>query len=122
MNLQDVIWGIALAGMGLVALGFLYVIIQAGKPADDAARAKSARTARQLQGWLFGALAEGGVELPGTFDLRGIVKLLASLFGLTWTNIRTRLVRQIGERAMAMALTIANPRPLPGNSAELRPR
>ena len=56
MNLQDVIWGIALAGMGLVALGFLYVIIQAGKPADDAARAKSARTARQLQGWLFGAL------------------------------------------------------------------
>ena len=53
-----------------------------------------------LMGWLFGALAEGGVELPGTFDLRGIVKLLVSLFGLTWANIRNRLVRQIGEKAM----------------------
>lgn len=56
MNLQDVIWAIALAGMGLVALGFIHVIIQAGKPADDEARAKSARTARRLQAWLFGAL------------------------------------------------------------------
>ena len=39
-----------------------------------------------LMGWLFGALAEGGVELPETFDLKGIVKLLASIFGLTWTQ------------------------------------
>ncbi|GAA1758281.1 hypothetical protein [Kocuria aegyptia] len=54
-----------------------------------------------LMGWLFGALAEGGVELPDTFDLKGVVKLLASLFGLTWTNIRNRLVKQIGEPAMA---------------------
>jgi hypothetical protein len=54
-----------------------------------------------LMSWLFGALAEGGVELPDTFDLKGIVKLLASLFGLTWRNIRNRLVKQIGEPAMA---------------------
>ncbi|MDT0348946.1 phage tail protein [Pseudonocardia charpentierae] len=53
-----------------------------------------------LMSWLFGALAEAGVELPDKFDLMGIVKLLASLFGLTWTNIRNRLVRQIGEKAM----------------------
>jgi hypothetical protein len=54
-----------------------------------------------LMTWLFGALAEGGVELPDKFDLQGIIKLLASLFGLTWTNIRNRLVKQIGEPAMA---------------------
>jgi hypothetical protein len=54
-----------------------------------------------LMSWLFGALAEGGVELPDTFDLKGIIKLLASIFGLTWTNIRNRLVKQIGEPAMA---------------------
>ena len=54
-----------------------------------------------LMSWLFGALAEAGVELPDKFDLMGIVKLLASLFGLTWTNIRNRLVKQIGEKAMA---------------------
>ena len=53
-----------------------------------------------LMSWLFGALAEGGIELPETFDLKGIIKLLASIFGLTWTNIRNRIVKQIGEKAM----------------------
>jgi hypothetical protein len=56
-----------------------------------------------LMGWLFGALAEGGVELPDTFDVKGIIKLLASIFGLTWANIRNRIVKQIGEKAMAAA-------------------
>ncbi|MDX3656193.1 hypothetical protein PV646_02635 [Streptomyces sp. ID05-26A] len=56
-----------------------------------------------LMGWLFGALAEAGIELPEKFDVRGIIKLLASIFGLTWSNIRNRLVRQIGEKAMAAA-------------------
>ena len=56
-----------------------------------------------LMSWLFGALAEGGVELPDTFDVKGVIKLLASIFGLTWTNIRNRIVRQIGEKAMAAA-------------------
>ena len=54
-----------------------------------------------LMTWLFGALAEGDVELPDKFDPQGIITLLASLFGLTWANIRNRLVRQIGEKAMA---------------------
>ena len=53
-----------------------------------------------LMGWLFGALAEGGEEVPDKFDLQGIIKLLLSLFGLTWTNIRNRIVKQIGEKAM----------------------
>src|SRR4051794_34592329 len=56
-----------------------------------------------LMGWLFGALAEGGVELPETFDLKGIVKLLASIFGLTWANIKSRIVKKIGDKAMAAA-------------------
>jgi hypothetical protein len=56
-----------------------------------------------LMGWLFGALAEGGIELPDKFDVKGIIKLLASIFGLTWANIRNRLVRQIGEKAMSAA-------------------
>jgi hypothetical protein len=54
-----------------------------------------------LMSWLFGALAEGGIELPKTFDPKGIIQLLASIFGLTWTNIRNRIVKQIGEEAMA---------------------
>ena len=58
-----------------------------------------------LMSWLFGALAEGGVELPETFDLKGIIKLLASIFGLTWSNIRNRIVKQIGEKAMGAVET-----------------
>ena len=61
MTLQDVIWTIALVGMGLVALGFIHVIIQAGKPADDAASRKSAHTAHALQAWLFAILFVGFV-------------------------------------------------------------
>ncbi len=56
MILQNVIWTIALVGMSLVALGFIYVISQAGKPADDAATQKAAHTSHVLRRWLFGAL------------------------------------------------------------------
>jgi hypothetical protein len=55
---------------------------------------------RGLMSWLFGALAEGGIELPKSFDLKGIIGFLASIFGLTWTNIRNRIVKKIGEKAM----------------------
>lgn len=61
MILQNVVWTLALVGMGLVALGFIHVIIQAGKPADDAASRKSAHTAHALQAWLFAVLFVGFV-------------------------------------------------------------
>ncbi len=56
MILQNVIWTIALVGMGVVTLGFIYVIHQAGKPADDAATRQTAHTSSVLRRWLFGAL------------------------------------------------------------------
>lgn len=56
MHLQDLVWIIALVGIGLVALFILFVVSEAGKPADDAARAQSARTAKRWQGRLFGLL------------------------------------------------------------------
>ncbi|MFT4216078.1 MAG: hypothetical protein QM619_02695 [Micropruina sp.] len=55
---------------------------------------------RGLMSWLFGALAEGGIELPKSFDIKGIIGFLASIFGLTWANIRNRVVKKIGEKAM----------------------
>ncbi|MFD5808152.1 MULTISPECIES: phage tail protein [Rhodococcus] len=54
-----------------------------------------------LQGWLFGTLAEAGIEIPEKFDLKGIIGLLLSLLGLTWTSIRTRIVNVVGEKAMS---------------------
>jgi hypothetical protein len=54
-----------------------------------------------LLGWLFGALAEAGITLPEKFDLKGILNLVLSILGLTWANIRSRIVAQIGEPVMA---------------------
>jgi len=54
-----------------------------------------------LMGWLFGELGDTGIEIPDTFDLKGVVKLVASVFGLTWANIRNRIILQIGAKAMA---------------------
>jgi hypothetical protein len=53
-----------------------------------------------LQGWLFGALGSAGIEIPESFDLKGIIKLVLSILGLTWTRIRTKIVKRIGEAAM----------------------
>lgn len=59
MSLQNAVAAIALVGIALVALGFAYVIIQAGKPADEDATRKSAHKAHVLQGWLFAVLLIG---------------------------------------------------------------
>lgn len=40
MTLQDVVWTIALVGMGIIALLFIYIVAQAGKPAPEAAAKK----------------------------------------------------------------------------------
>jgi len=47
--------------------------------------------------WLVGPLAEAGVYIPKSFSLLEIVKLVLSVLGLTWQNIRTKLVKIIPE-------------------------
>lgn len=61
MILQDVVWALALVGIGLVALAFLYVVLQAGRPAEEAATRKAAITAHRLQVGLFALLLVGFV-------------------------------------------------------------
>ncbi|TAN05627.1 MAG: c-type cytochrome [Rhodanobacteraceae bacterium] len=56
MIVQNVVWIIVLCGIGLVALGFILVISQSGKPADDDATRKTLHRAHRLQGWLFAVL------------------------------------------------------------------
>lgn len=65
MTPQDVVWTIWLAGAVVVALGVIHVVVQAGKPADDAELRKAAHTSHRLQAWLFGALLV--VFVVGTF-------------------------------------------------------
>ncbi len=54
MILQNVVWTIALVGMSLVALAFIFVVSQASRPADAAATRQSANTSNVLRRWLFG--------------------------------------------------------------------
>src|SRR6185436_7310645 len=37
-----------------------------------------------LMEWLFGALAGAGIQLPDTFDLKGIISLVLQVLGLTY--------------------------------------
>lgn len=53
-----------------------------------------------LMGWLFGALGATGIELPESFSIEGILKLVMSVLGFTWDFIKQRLVKKIGEPAV----------------------
>lgn len=53
-----------------------------------------------LQSWLLGALGEAGIELPDKLDLKGIIKLVLSILGLTWPAIRARIVKHVPEKVM----------------------
>lgn len=47
--------------------------------------------------WLFGALAGAGIQMPDKFDLSGLLSIALQVLGLTWTNIRARAVKIVGE-------------------------
>lgn len=51
--------------------------------------------------WLTGPVAAAGVQMPERWDLRGIIWFVLQILGLTWTRVRAKLVRLIGEPAMA---------------------
>lgn len=50
-----------------------------------------------LLDWLFGALAQAGIQMPEKFDLSGLMSIVLQVLGLTWTNIRKRAVTIVGE-------------------------
>ncbi len=47
--------------------------------------------------WLFGALGEAGLQIPESFDLKGILGLILQVLGLTYVKIRARAVAIVGE-------------------------
>lgn len=54
--------------------------------------------------WLTGAMG-GTIEIPQEFSLKGILKMGLSILGLTWSNIRMKLVKHVGENIVAAAET-----------------
>ncbi|WP_437716989.1 hypothetical protein WMF45_11600 [Sorangium sp. So ce448] len=52
--------------------------------------------------WLFGELTKAGVEIPSDLTLPSILKLVLGVLGLTWANIRPKIVKKVGERAVSV--------------------
>ncbi|MER0245234.1 hypothetical protein AAHZ94_25260, partial [Streptomyces sp. HSW2009] len=54
-----------------------------------------------LVAWLLGTATKEGIEIPAKFDMKGIIQLVASMLGLTWDNLRARIVAKgVPEPAM----------------------
>jgi hypothetical protein len=52
--------------------------------------------------WLTGPVARAGIQMPERWDLRGVIWFVMQILGLTWDRIRQKLVRLMGEPAVAM--------------------
>jgi A nuclease family of the HNH/ENDO VII superfamily with conserved AHH len=58
--------------------------------------------------WIFGALSGAGLQLPDTFDLKGIVSIVLQILGLTYANFRARAVAIVGEPVVSALEQAAN--------------
>ncbi|HEU4323597.1 MAG TPA: HNH endonuclease [Roseiflexaceae bacterium] len=59
---------------------------------------------RGLMTWLFGEMAKNGLEMPASFDLKGILHLVAQLLGLTWDNIKARAEKILGPKVVGVLM------------------
>ena len=59
--------------------------------------------------WVFGAVADAGITLPKTFDLKSIFGLIMEVLGLTWKGIRKLAVEEVGEPLVRTLETVSEP-------------
>jgi hypothetical protein len=55
--------------------------------------------------WLLGSGATAGMQMPTTFDILGILLMIAALLGISWPSIRAKLVRRVPNKAVVAAET-----------------
>ncbi|BAZ32132.1 hypothetical protein NIES4074_46340 [Cylindrospermum sp. NIES-4074] len=53
--------------------------------------------------WLFGTLATAGLTAPSEFNAQGLISIALEVLGLTYQNIRPKLVKKVGEKKLAKA-------------------
>ncbi|MBW4501601.1 MAG: DUF4157 domain-containing protein [Scytonema hyalinum WJT4-NPBG1] len=54
-----------------------------------------------LIGWLTGTMAETGIQMPESFDLKGIFSLVMQVLGFTYEAIRAQAVNRLGEEKVS---------------------
>ncbi|GEM_PF-1655498 len=83
-------------------IGFVGNLVHAGKLGFQNFAGNILKHLRDaLIKWITGPLGEAGVYIPQSFSLLEIVKLVLSVLGLTWQNIRAKLVKIIPEPVLA---------------------
>lgn len=106
-KLKDMLLGVLARAAGAVELiikdpiGFLGNLVNAVKTGVVNFGSRIADHLKQgLKAWLLGNLASAGVEIPETFDVKGILRMVMSILGLTWASVRARIVRVVPEPVM----------------------
>jgi hypothetical protein len=84
-------------------IGFVRNLVNAGKLGfQQFANNIGTHLKTALIKWLTGPLGEAGVYIPQSFSLMEIVKLVLSVLGLTWQNIRGKLLKIIPEPVLVV--------------------
>ncbi len=114
IEFKDMLLGILARAANVVSdiiddpIGFLGNLITGIKMGLDNFVANIAQHLQQaLMEWLFGTLAEAGIQLPERFDLQGILNLVLQILGLTYDNIRQRAVNILGEELVSRLEQVA---------------
>jgi hypothetical protein len=80
-------------------IGFLGKLIDAVKQGfDQFSKNILTHLKAGLVGWLFGALASAGIEIPSEFSLKAIFGLVLQILGVTKDRIRAKVVKLIGSK------------------------
>ena len=79
-------------------IGFVGNLVRAGKLGFQMFASRIGEHLKSaLIKWIVGPLGAAGVYIPKSFSLMEIIKLVLSVLGLTWQNIRAKLVKIIPE-------------------------
>jgi hypothetical protein len=62
----------------------------------------AAHLSRGFMQWLFGALAQAGIQIPSDLTPPSILKLVLSVLGITYERMRAKAVRLLGERTVGL--------------------
>ncbi|WP_010521970.1 eCIS core domain-containing protein [Aquimarina agarivorans] len=58
-----------------------------------------------LTSWLTGVMGDLPIQMPQAFDVKGVLHLGLQVLGVTWQNIRHKLVKRVGEPLVKAAET-----------------
>jgi len=84
-------------------IGFVNNLVRAGKLGfEKFASNILTHLKTALIKWITGPLGDAGVYIPKSFSLMEIIKLVLSVLGLTWQNIRSKLVKIIPEPVLVV--------------------